>query len=79
MPLNILATTLGALTYFILNAARNILELMFAGSALIPAVLANSTKLGVSAINLVVGIVGALLLQKALYPPLKAAGILDKF
>ena len=77
--LNLLATSLGALTYFALNAARNILELMFAGSGFIPAIIANSTKLSVSALNMVVGIILALVLQKAIHPPLKAAGILDRF
>ncbi len=76
---NAIGVVLGALTYFVLNAGRNVLTMVFAGSALQAAILANGMKMGVSAVNLVVGVAGSLVVYNMVYRPLKAAGILDKF
>ena len=79
MTLNAVGATLGALSYFLLNAARNILTLTLAGSTFNAALIANSTKLVVSAINMPVGIIGALIVYQMVYGPLKSAGVLGKF
>ena len=96
MARNLFGAIAGALTYFILNGARNILTIMIANDAFVPlmngsmpaelhlyrafivAVVANSTKLIVSAINLVVGIAGAMAIQPLVYEPLRKAGVLNK-
>ena len=79
MKLNLLAAILGAVSYYVLNIGRNIVELMLAGSAFVPAVLANSAKIGTSAVNAVIAVLGAMLLIVPLQKALRAAHVLDKF
>ena len=76
---NAIGATLGALTYFVLNSMRNVMELVVAGSTFVPAIIASMPKLAVSAINLFVGIAGSLALVRLIYQPLKRAGILARF
>ncbi len=76
---NAIGVTAGALTYFVLNAGRNVLTMTLAGSTLQAAIIANGLKMGVSAVNLVVGVAGSLMVLRMVHKPLKAAGVLDKF
>lgn len=78
MRLNVLAAACGAGSYFVLHISKSILELMFAGSAFIPAVLACSTKMITSGLNGIIAIICSVMIAKPLHHALVRAGIYKK-
>ncbi len=75
---NIWGAILGALSYFILHIGKSTIVLMLAGSALTPALVANSTKMVTSGINAVIAVVCSVLLVGPINKALRSAGVLDK-
>ncbi len=75
---NIAAAALGAALYFTLHIGKNVIELMLAGSAFLPALLANSTRMVTSSINGAAGIALSVVLAAPLRAALKKGGLLAR-
>ncbi len=75
---NLVATVSASLFSFLFYIVKSVLELVLAGSAFTPAVIAVAPKMVTSGINYVVAIVAAMLLALPLNKALDKAGMLDK-
>lgn len=71
---NLAAAIIASLSYVLLYIGEKVGLMMLAGSAFIPAVAANSTRLFTSLTNAAVAIVGSMLLVKPIRKALKRAG-----
>ncbi|MEA5038413.1 MAG: ECF transporter S component [Clostridiaceae bacterium] len=76
--MNALGGACGALAYWLLYIGKSVIELVLAGSAFWPAVVATAPKMITSGINAVVAVVFATLLAKPLGTALRRAGMLQK-
>ena len=63
---NILAGILGAGSYWVLHIGKSTITLMLAGSAFVPALVANSAKMVTSGINAIIAVTFAVILAKPL-------------
>lgn len=75
---NLIGAICGAGAYFLLHIGKNIIFLMIAGSAFIPAVAANAVKMVSSGVNAAIAVAISVLLAKPLNLLLRKAGVLDK-
>lgn len=73
------AAVCGGLFDFCFNIGKNILQLVIAGSAWAPAVIATTPKMLTSVINTVFAILVACILAAVLRPRLEQAGLMRKF
>lgn len=78
MALNAIGAVSGAAIYWVLNIGKNVLKLVWAGSALQAALIANLPRMGTSAVNAVIAVGCSLLLIKPLQRALKSAGVMQK-
>lgn len=75
---NIIGGTAGALTYFVLHIGKSIIALVLAGSDFSAAFLACSTKMVTSGINVIIGVVIAVIITPAIKLALNKTGIYQK-
>lgn len=75
---NIIAAVSGAFSYWLLYIGKSTIVLMLAGSAFVPALVANSTKMVTSGINGLIAVVCSVIIAKPLNKALRNAGVLDK-
>ncbi|MBQ7086857.1 MAG: ECF transporter S component [Clostridia bacterium] len=75
---NIVASICGAGSYWCLYIGKNIIEMVIAGSAFVPAVIATAPKMITSGINVVTAIVCAVLLAVPMNKALGRAGVFNK-
>ena len=66
----------GATSYYIIYVVKNIGELMISGSAFMPAVIANLSKMVVSGVNCIFAVIVASILAPVLYKQLKGAHLI---
>lgn len=76
--MNALGAALGAVLYYILNIGKSVITLMLAGSAFVPALLANTTKMITSGINAVIAVAVSVTLAVPFALALERAGLKDR-
>ncbi|MDO4549090.1 MAG: ECF transporter S component [Clostridia bacterium] len=75
---NAIGAVAGSAAYFVLNIGKSIILLVMAGSALWPAIIANSTKMITSGVNAGIAIVFSTILAKPLMAALDKNGLLSR-
>jgi uncharacterized membrane protein len=78
LKLNIVAAAGGAVLYWFLNIGKSVVTLLIAGSAFTPALIANSTKMVTSGINVVIAVVISAALVTPFTIALERAGVRGK-
>ena len=78
LTFNIIGAAAGALSYFVLHISKSIITLMLAGSDFTAAVVACSTKMITSGINVVTAVVASVILVIPLRIALTKAGVYKK-
>lgn len=78
LAFNIIGASSGALAYFVLHISKSIITLIFSGSNLTAALVACSTKMITSGINVVIAVAASVILVIPLRIALTKAGVFKK-
>ncbi len=75
---NVAGAVCGAVSYVILYISKNVIELMLAGSAFVPALVSNVPRILTSSVNAVIAIVASSLLVMPIRSALEKSGVFDR-
>lgn len=79
VPKMVVFALCGAMLYWFLTISKSVITLMLAGSAFVPALVANGTKMLTSLINAIVAVVFSVLLARPIRKALDKNNLMDAF